>query len=752
MTKQSTTSIIKYTIFAGIFIIPFIFLFAPSDPGVANPGSIFFFSNSFFFPFITSKAFVFRIIVEIMFALWLLLILRDKQYVPKFSWLTVTITAFTFIALIADLLGLNPLRSIWSNFERMEGWLAIIHIWAFFIILSSVLSEKVLWHRFFKISLFVAVCVSVYGIIQIFGGAMIHQGSTRIDASLGNAIYLAVYMLFHFFISLYLLVISWGKKQHGRAWVYAILAVLFGFIIFETATRGTLIGLVGGGLLTLLILAIFDKEHKSVRIASASIIAAILLFTVLFYANKDANFIQNNETLRRMASISWQDTKTQARGFIWPMAVNSILESPKSAVIGIGQENFNYIFNENYNPRMWNQEQWFDRAHNIYLDWLVAGGILGLLSYLSLFVFALWAIWKSSISVKEKAILVGLFVGYAIHNIFVFDNLASYVYFAGMLAFVHFLNHKEPISWIEKRINLQSENWTTVRDYAFAPVLGIVLVVTVYFINVRPIQANLRLVDALQVCSSPSAASSVEFYKKALALDQYMANQETREQIISCANNVIGGQYSLEQKQNFLNLLSEEVKKQIEATPNDARVYVLAGSFFNSLGDREQAVKLLEKAHELSPRKQSINFQLASAYINEGSIEKALPIFKEAYEGDPTYDVARSSYLSSLVVAGMENEARKIFGDEPALYEDQRIGQMYASLKNYPKAIEFYRKLLLKNPKDINISFQIAQVQYLAGQRADAVATMRRMINDYPENIDLKTQLEQMIREIEAGR
>ena len=94
--------------------------------------------NRLFFPFITGKAFAFRILVEIIFALWLMLILRDKRYAPKFSWLLVGVTAFTAFILVADFAGMNPLRSLWSNSERMEGWVMIVHLWAYFIAVTSI--------------------------------------------------------------------------------------------------------------------------------------------------------------------------------------------------------------------------------------------------------------------------------------------------------------------------------------------------------------------------------------------------------------------------------------------------------------------------------------------------------------------------------------------------------------------------------------------------------------------------------------
>ena len=65
-------NILKYSIWTGIYSI----LLIP-----------FFVANGMFFPYITGKAFAFRIITEIIFGLWLILIIKDKDFRPKWSWL-----------------------------------------------------------------------------------------------------------------------------------------------------------------------------------------------------------------------------------------------------------------------------------------------------------------------------------------------------------------------------------------------------------------------------------------------------------------------------------------------------------------------------------------------------------------------------------------------------------------------------------------------------------------------------------------
>jgi tetratricopeptide (TPR) repeat protein/O-antigen ligase len=729
-----------------IFLIPFIPLYV---------------NNDLFFPFITGKAFAFRIIVEIILVCWIVLCLRDKKYAPKFSWLMVAITAFMIITLVADLLGLNPMKSFWSNFERMEGWLTIAHLWAYFMAVTGIFGgtnesgagEKRIWHRYFNASLIAAGIVSLYGVFQLFGWAEIHQGSSRIDASLGNAAYMAVYMLVHSFLAIYMSFVERARRKIGPSWWYMILAVFFAYILFETGTRGTILGLVGGIMLILAIYAIFGKKQsKESRWGAAGAILVVVLLGVIFYANRSLPFIQGNETLRRLASISINDTKTQARGYIWPMAIKGSFENPKTAVIGIGQENFNYVFNANYNPAMWTQEQWFDRAHNVFLDWLVAGGLVGLGLYLSLFVLALVLFWRSSgLDFIEKSIFTGLLAAYAVHNIFVFDNLISYIAFFTILGFAHTLGATHPIKWMQikdKGTKEQIENRIIIRDYIYVPITILAFVTIMYFVNIRTIQANTRLIAALTSCSA-GGTPSAEAYLKVLEINQYTANQETREQLMSCAGNVIRGDYPATLKSDFYNLAKKANEDQIKDTPNDARGYILGGTFFNNIGDWPNGRPLLEKALELSPQKQSIVFEVATNYMNSGKEKEAAELLRQAYESAPENPSSKGAYLTLLILTGQEKVAQEIFGNEPDLFIDERIVNVYLKLKQYSKAIDIYKKLIAKDPNNIQLYGSLAAIYYTNGQISQSIETLKEIAVKFP---DTKAQIDEAIKSIQSGK
>jgi hypothetical protein len=116
-------STFRFVTLACLYLVPFFALIMP---------------QSFFFPFITGKALYFRLLIEIGFASWVILALIDSKYRPRFDKLTVSVSIFALVVLVADLFGVNPLRSIWSNFERMEGFLVIIHLWAFYMIFTKI--------------------------------------------------------------------------------------------------------------------------------------------------------------------------------------------------------------------------------------------------------------------------------------------------------------------------------------------------------------------------------------------------------------------------------------------------------------------------------------------------------------------------------------------------------------------------------------------------------------------------------------
>lgn len=706
-----------------VFVIPFI---VPSG---------------LFFPFITGKNFLFRLIAEAMFAAWALLMFRDASARPRKSLLLWSFAAFMAVIGVADMFGVNPWRSFWSNFERMEGYISLIHVFGYFLVTSAVLSTEKIWKRFFETSVWVSVGIAIFSMFQLAGVLQINQGGARVDATFGNATYLAIYLVFNIFFAL---VIIFRDKELWKRISYSVIAFVHLIILYHTATRGSILGLIGGLGLSALLIALFDKQEKTRRIVAGSIVGAVALLVLVFIGIRNTDFVKSSPVMSRFAAISWAENKTQARGYIWPMAIEGWKEKP---VLGWGQENFNYVFNEHYDPRMYAQEQWFDHTHNVVLDWLVAGGILGLLAYLSIFGSAVYLLWmkSSGLAFTEKALLTGLGVAYFFHNLFVFDNIVSYILFASVLAYIHFNSTR-----LEKPIASKDEADDGDTRMA-APLIVLALIFGVYFFQWRGLASNLALIDALKATTmSPNQPSvAVDSFKKALDYDT-LGRPEIIERIVEAVPALNSDGVSIELRQKFADMAKTAVDEQLKRFPGDARYEIFAGTFYAYYGQNADAEAHYLNALKLSPNKQSIMFQLGSFYINARAYDKAIDVFKKAYELNTENLAAAKYYAVALVYAGREADAKKLLDSTHAgsLNEDMFV-RAYGDTGQWGKVTTILRERIAANPYDFGALQNLAAAYYQSGNKAAAIKTVQDMIKLNPE---FKATGEQYIQAIQAGK
>lgn len=715
---MNTNKILHYLLLAGVFIIPLI-------PFVVV--------QSMFFPFITGKNFLFRILIEILFGMYAVLAVREAQYRPRFSWLLGAFLIFLAVIGLADFFSENPFKSFWSNFERMEGYITFLHLFVYFVIASAVLNTEKLWERLLQTSLGASVIMSLYGVLQYFKVLQIHQAENRLDATLGNATYLAIYIVLNIFIGLFLFFRHREKLALRISYGVAILLNLF--VLYQTQTRGAILGLLGGAFLTALIIAIFEKENKSLRkLAIGGVLGAFVL-VALFFAAKNSSFVQSQPTLQRLASITLEGASANPRFMIWNVAIQGFKERP---ILGWGQESFNYVFNKYYDPKLYGQEQWFDRTHNVILDWLIAGGILGLLGYLSLFLLALYYIWKKGeFTFTERAVFTGMFAAYFFHNLFVFDNLVSLLVFVTLLAYFH----SHAVRGKEGALRADTPVWLKT---SAGSVLAVVTIAIVYFVNWNAYFANTTLIQALVSVNQPE--QSLSYFKKALAYDTY-GNQEIREQLMQFTLNLRSAQVADSVKQDAVNLTNTEMQKMIAVAPNDVRHYLFFGTVLDTYGIYQQGEAALLKALSLSPEKQTILFQLGSHYINTGDRTKALEYLKEAFDLAPEYEQARIIYAMGAIYVGNNALANELLQGRSVV--DDRLLRAYIDTKQWDKAAAMAQAKINLNPNDTNIRLSLAAVYYQAGQKQAAINVIRDAIAQNPQ---FKDQGETLIKQIQEGK
>ncbi|MFA6340938.1 MAG: O-antigen ligase family protein [Candidatus Paceibacterota bacterium] len=651
---MNKNNIIKYSILTGLWAI----LLIP-----------FFVANSMFFPYISGKNFAFRIIIEIIFALWVYLAFVDVKYRPKFSWLTGAIGLFVLVMAVADFFAVNPAKAFWSNYERMDGFITLAHLAMYFVVFSSVMRTEKIWLWFLRSSVIMSMIMVI-----LTAKEWLSTGIVRVSTTLGNPIYVAVYFLFNVFFVLILLYKDVISKYFNSpkplktilskwlTYLYGIAAILCVWGIWRTSTRGVILGLLGGLLVTSLFILIFEKNNKFTKNISLSIFVAILVIIGGFFALKNTDFVRNNTTLGRFAQISWNDIQGQgqARQFVWPMAIKGFQDKP---ILGWGQDGFNYVFNKYYDPRMYNQEQWFDRAHNTPLDVLVAGGILGLLSYLLIFASALALIWKRRrvLGITDAGILIGLLAGYFFQNLFVFDNLISYMFFFTTLSYIHsrsteMSEENAPMKNPKERTGISPD----MAHYVVAPLVIVTSIACLWYFNARPINTNLNLIRSLQGYQE-GPSKNLEYFKKVFSYNSFGLS-EAREQLSGITLQVVASNSDASFKQEFADFTFAQMEEQLKKTPDDARYQFFMGVFLDNMHQYQMAIPFLEKAIEQSPKKQTMMFELVKAYSYVGEKEKALALAKKAYELETKFADAKNDYIAAAILNNDNALMRELMG------------------------------------------------------------------------------------------
>lgn len=730
---------LKWMMYGSVFAVPFVLLIV---------------SSTMFFPYITGKNFTFRILVEVGFASWALLALIDRDYRPRWSWITMSIASLVGVMFLAAIFGEYPAKSFWSNFERMEGWVTLVHFFMYFLILGAILKTEQVWTYFLNTALVAAVIMSFYALTQIAGVVDVSQGAAwRVDARLGNSSYLGVYMLFHMFIAAWLFM---KTKSANLRYLYGAIFFIFGFVLLRTGTRGATLGLVGGSVLAFSYLALMAPKRAAIKKWAAGGLVTVLLIAGGLWSLRDTAFVTESAMLNRVANITLAEGNI--RFTIWAMAIEGVKERP---ILGWGQENFSYVFNKFYDPALYGAEPWYDRTHNIFLDWLITGGVIGLAAYLFILGTALWyavvfpawtrlrkgIIDESKFSVTEQALLLGLLAAYMFHNLFVFDNLASWIFYAVVLALIH---NRIAKPWPGlSGLSVSEESWSKI----FVPVGVVATLAAVYFINVPGILAAKDIIASYRV-STPS--ESLEHFEEALGRGSF-AKQEIIEQMAQAgAQRALLSKIPDSDKQKFTTAVSAAVEELISDKAGDARVHVVAGGFYRLSGNLDRALTELKTAQELSPRKQSILEEQALILLAKGDKTGAVELYRQSYELETENLHGRVRLAAAMLYADDAEGFKGIINLETlepdtsfwyTVATDELLFRWAYEKKRYDIVEYILKARIVLYPDDSEVRTNLAALKNEQGDEEGAIAVLRQAIVDIPS---FKAEGERLIKSLQV--
>ncbi len=727
---------------------------------IASLFVVFFVFKDLLFPFITSKQLSFNIIMEFLFAIWLVLVLLYPSYRPRKSYLTYGLIAFVVLVLVSAFSGVDFNLSFWGDAERMLGFFSLLHFFIFYLFLITAFRSWRQWRLLFIFSLVIAVLLSLHFLTIVSTAPFIVFSHLSAYSTLGNTSYVSAYLIFNIFFAL----ILFNRSSHS-AWRYLyLLAILIMLPSFWAAhTSGAIIALFIGALLMFFLIGLSHRQKTwrrlSLIIFSIAVIAVIGVFSQYQKAWFQHSFLRN---------LTTEKSTFQTRLISWRGAVADFKYHPW---LGVGLGNYAVIFDRHFSPNFFNYAQtetYFDRAHNNVIELASTTGIIGLLAYLSIFVAALYYLGREfkknggrsgQSSPEEKKnleiiILVSLITAYFIQNLALFDSLVSYMGLMITLAFIYFLSNNSNSSTEEEGREKEyrfvlSRRWEFTTLVIF--LLGAYIFSNAY--NLRPWRMFRGVIKAYDKVVTGNIITGVNDYQKALQggpLDRdgqatlvslitqnpdslkklkpaetqrildytiYLAQKNVsynpdkslrQMQLAQILDTASRYYYKDLKKFNYYSAPAmQAINRSIELSPGRIPVYLLKAQMQLVRGEKKEAIETIKYAISLNPRYAQSYCRLAQFYMFLKDDKQMAPAL------DTCVDLNGLHSINSRVL--LNN----------SLYH-------YLQGADYRRALKVAQRLAVVNSKNGDIWLNLAQLYLISGDRENAKLAKNRAISLKP--------------------
>lgn len=674
--------------------------------------------GSFFFPFIFPKIWLFSLVTEILFFLYVVLAVSNNQYRLKINLVFWALTLLTIILVITSFTGIDAFRSFWGNSERMSGVIYWFHFVVFAIILGGVLKTEKEWKQFFGLAVIVSVLEFFYVLAQYFEASWTWLPGSQMG-TIGNTDLLAIYAIFGAFFVLYIWhdnankansIANDANREYSRKklaisgirnnssyshyqWLWVLAFLLNIGTLFLASSRGAMLGF-GAGIFVYIIFEAWQNSRIRKPLAFI-VLVSIVLYGFLWLA-RSTDFVKKTSQLTRITNVSIKDDTVQQRFTEWGIAWNAFKARP---IFGWGPNTYLYLHNAFLDPRVYDlRETNFDRAHNAYLDYASMSGIIGLLGYVFLIGILFFTFWK-----KDMREWMALIIAYAVSSFFVFDSPASYINLFLTIGFAIYVNNtKSQISNLKSE-QIQNTKYPArlrydevvaggqIQNTHFSPQTTIALsfaacllsIFLIWQISIKSVVANYKFANAFSGLSSGTltSAQAFESYKQSLKYETLGAS-EFRNQYSQWLRNSIG-KFPLEERLAVVDFGINQLEKEVKDHPlvfsylNLGQIY-----YFKSTGVSDGSLKVsllqksaeaYEKAIELAPKRLEVYYSYLQLALAAKDYNRAIELTKKTTEVAPNYGQNWWYLGIAYISAGREEEAIDSINHALAIWYSRHI-------------------------------------------------------------------------------
>ena len=354
--------------------------------------------------------------------------------------------------LLSTFMSIDRNLSIFGVSGRFEGILTLLSYYLIFLC-SSAISEHGRKKRLIQIFLSINVLHSIYGLCQyfnLFQGIVINKYGASISGVAGNPNFMGSLLVLSIGLSAGLFYCS---KTIKDTLIYLCATIIFFITMLLTNTMSALLGIGAIAILFLLIMIKTFKYYKENRVEKINsfslLIAAIILGSVLLIGVNvatqgkllDKLFVSIQDFAGIISGVGITEETATGRFVVWGNALKLV---PQYWLFGSGPDTFMYAYHESFGTTL---GQYFDKAHNEYIQVLITQGIPVLLMMIILYgnividgLKKIFKMVKTKIDIEFDGLYLGLIVavfGYmvqAIFNISVIDVAPYFWMCLGLIA------------------------------------------------------------------------------------------------------------------------------------------------------------------------------------------------------------------------------------------------------------------------------------------------------------------------------
>jgi len=708
-------------------------------------GTPLFYLSEVVYPTLIAKTAFFEATLKIIVFLWLGLVVQSSRFWPRFtSPLAIGLLSFLGILTLTGIFGFDPARSFWSTEDRALGIFFWYHIGALVFLLSS-LNKEINWRLLWLWSLGTASVVALLGFLQLFIPNLLLNETIggRPGSTFGNPTFLAGYLSLHLFIALFLLLSTReGKNQslsQGEKIFISISSLICFLGLWQTQTRGDILGALIGLVIFSVLFFIFLPEKAgqvvSRKVFFGGVIALVILGSVFWVTR--ANPVWNNlPAVERFRSISLEGQEFQPRLIALRAAWEGIKERP---LLGWGWDNFNIVFNKNYDPKALESgytETRFDKPHNVFFEYLISGGVFLLLAYLALFGLALFESWK--LGGIFRAIVPAFFLTYLIRNFFVFETLGPVLILALFLGFVH--GSYEALERKDSK-PARAKHFSSGLAMGFLAV-GILLA---FFINIRTIQAASHQFWGFRGFTAQKSEDAIQHFRRSVQIWTPYQSEFKRDYAAAVSNAYFydSERVPKEAVQEGITFMEEVARDH----PYDSYNHSVLVDLYNQSADinpdyLNRAEASAKRALELSPNRQQILFSLAKTKSLQNDLPAALKLAKQGRDLSPNVPDGHFFYgLLSFAAGdgktGYEEikEAIRLGRKWKNYNEPLVIAGFFADHGHLLEGIQLYEEAKKLEPESVEVRLKLG-IAYFVNKQFDLA---REEIRYVKEKTDLKS-------------